>query len=266
MMWEDRSRFGRESMPCDRLEQQCWKVMKIQKPRGSYRCSLFSKRLHCKAATCPHRAVQKGGQSLNCKVGRAGVGNHWFTHRFGQVRALSSRGTEHQGIVDGLSRTICAKQWRSSRIQRHRTKATEHSRIEFSMKFACLFGKWFLSYNDNHLTEMPQSENETANEHAWAAADSYIGIPYCYQQRVGWAVSLGGSNPKSCHWLTVDFPEVTKMCVINVERFLSQRFYSRMSQEQEKLFERRQQQKQEVLKRNRWDGRWVRWRRAHKQF
>ena len=69
-------------------------VMKIEEHRDSHRCSLLSKRWHCKAATSPLRAVEKAGQSSTCKVGRTTVGTQRFTLRFGQVQALSSGETE----------------------------------------------------------------------------------------------------------------------------------------------------------------------------
>ena len=83
-------------------------IMKIQEHRDSHGCSLLSKRWHCKAATSPLRAVEKAGQSSNCKVGRTTVGTQRFTLRFGQVQALSSGETELQGIVDGLAQRIRA--------------------------------------------------------------------------------------------------------------------------------------------------------------
>ena len=78
-------------------------VMKIQEHRDSHRCSLLSQRWHCKAATSPLRAVEKAGQSSAYKVDRTTVGTRRFTLRFGQVQALSSRETEFQRIVDGLT-------------------------------------------------------------------------------------------------------------------------------------------------------------------
>ena len=85
-------------------------VMKIQEHRDSHRCSLLSKRWHCKVATSPRPAVEKVGQSPTCKVGRTTVGTQRFTPRFGQVQALSSGETELQGVVDGLAQGIRAKQ------------------------------------------------------------------------------------------------------------------------------------------------------------
>ena len=68
------------------------------------------KRWHCMAAMSPLRAVETAGQSSTCKVGRTTVGTQRFTLRFGQVQALSSGETELQGIVDGLTHRIRAKQ------------------------------------------------------------------------------------------------------------------------------------------------------------
>ena len=137
-------------------------VTKIQEHRDSHRCSLLSKRWHCKAATSPLGAVEKAGQSPSCKVGRTTVGTQRFTLRFGQVQALSSGDRELQGIVDGVAQRIRAKQ--CSRSKRHRTRTTESSRIEFSTKFAYLLAKWLISYEDDHITEKPQPDNKTARK------------------------------------------------------------------------------------------------------
>ena len=82
-MWEERSRFRRESY-CGTdwnhtTDSNAQGVMKIQEHRDSHRCSLLSKRWHCKAATSPLRAVEKAGQSSTCKVGRTTVGTQRFT-------------------------------------------------------------------------------------------------------------------------------------------------------------------------------------------
>ena len=43
-------------------ESNAQQVMKIHNHRDSHRCSLLSKRWHCKTATSPLRAVEKAGQ------------------------------------------------------------------------------------------------------------------------------------------------------------------------------------------------------------
>ena len=101
---------------------------------------------------------------FNLQSCRTTVGTQRFTLRFGQVQALSSGETELQGIVDGLARGIRAKQWRSSRSKRHRTRATESSRIDFSKKFVYLLAKWLISFEDDHITEKSQSDNKTARK------------------------------------------------------------------------------------------------------
>ena len=76
--------------------------------------------------------------------------------------------------------------------KRHRTRATESSRIEFSTEFAYLLAKWLISLDD-HITEKSQSDNKTARKStdlaymkkARAAVESDIGIQSCSEQRVG---------------------------------------------------------------------------------
>ena len=92
------------------------------------------------------------------------MGTQRFTLRFGQVQALSSGAAELQGIVDGLGTENPREAGRSSRSKRHLTRATESSRMEFPTKLACLLAKWVISYEDDHITEKPQSGNNTARK------------------------------------------------------------------------------------------------------
>ena len=98
--------------------------MKIQEHRESLRCSLLSKRWHCKA---------KAGQSSTYKV-------------------------------------------------------------------------WFISYEDDHITEKPQSDNKTARKSTDPAymnkLEQQLRVTSAYKPihcRVGRVAAPGGSKPRSCY-------------------------------------------------------------------